>query len=633
MSSSGFSSSGGNGGGGVNNNGFFLNNTAGFNTGSPMINNVQLQYRQQLQDQMSSVPLPRRPTPTTSFAAKRPFSEQQQGVLFRSVKQRNQYNQTSPISPLTPFDFSSSLTGQTSISNNSNHPHLQNFRSLSTNNNFYTSNNGYNNHHHPSYLNSSLSQVYSSNRTMGLENSSKEIETEKKMRNKLQELEKQLLDDDEEDDDVVVTGDFNSSSSIVTTSEWSETMQSLITPTPAPTPKPFSPTPSCCSSSSSSSPPPLISSSSKQSFIDIANAISEGNTDVAVLKLETLKQVCNLRGDSEQRFIPYMVSALRSKINPTENPPPIQQLFSNDHVIATQMLFEASPCFKYGFMASNLAIVEATTTSNVIHVLDFDIGQGSQYITLIHAIAEKHQSRGIPIFIKITSVVLNQDYSVKQEDQRMVGDRLKKLADRVGLGFRFNIVEKPIFKLSQETLGIESDEALVVNFAFRLFKLSDESVSTENQRDELLRLVKSFSPRVVTLLEQEMSSNTASFVARVGEVSSYYLALFNSLDSTINRDGPERVKIEECLGRKAANSVACEGKERVERCEVFGKWRARMKMAGFVTRPLGQHVAESMKSRLNTKYKNNSGFTVKEESDGICFGWLDRVLTVASAWC
>ncbi|KAF5189887.1 Scarecrow-like transcription factor pat1 [Thalictrum thalictroides] len=626
---------------------FYINNpTTSFGGGSAMINhNVQLhQYRQQqlqhlqnLQsEQISSIPFRRN---MSNFVGKRSISEQQQqqGVLYRSVKQRNHYNHTSPISPLTPFDFSSSLTGNNNYhtsysSSSSSHPHLQQqLRSLSSNNSSYNINPSFSN-------NSSSSSSFVSNQVVSLD---KEFESEKKMRNRLEELEKQLLDDNEDDDvegvigrDVVVSG--------VTSSEWSETIQNLITPNHQISNKkpPFSPSPTSSSSSSSASSSSPQTFSSKQSFIDIATAISDGNLDIASTKLDHLSQVSNFHGDSEQRFIAYMVSALRARLNPTQNLSNGSELFQNDHIMATQTLYEASPCFKLCFMAANLAIIEATRDQpNNIHIVDFDICQGKQYISLIQAIGERQQSKtatGIrtkPITMRITSVL--HPHPEENQNQRIVGDRLKKLADLVGIGFKFNMVicKTGISSLNQESFSCEKDEALVVNFAFKLYKLSDESVSTENPRDELLRLVKSLNPRVVTMVEQEMNCNTAPFVARVAEVSSYYLALFNSIDSTLNRDGSERVKIEEALGRKAINSVTCEGKERVERCELFGKWRARMRMAGFVTRQLGQHVAESMKAKLNSVYRNNPGFTVKEEADGICFGWNDRVLTVASAWC
>ncbi|KAL9264120.1 Scarecrow-like protein [Drosera capensis] len=112
-----------------------------------------------------------------------------------------------------------------------------------------------------------------------------------------------------------------------------------------------------------------------------------------------------------------------------------------------------------------------------------------------------------------------------------------------------------------ETPRIEEEEAVVVNLAFTLHKVPDESVSMENYRDELLRHVKGLKPLVVILLEQDMNLNTAPFMSRVNEASSYHAALFRSLDATMTRGDSNRAALEETIGRKIANVVACEGRE------------------------------------------------------------------------
>ncbi|KAF6157688.1 hypothetical protein GIB67_037261 [Kingdonia uniflora] len=606
---SGYPSGGGGGGGGGD---FYNTNTS---NGGGSINNVQLHYRSQL--------------------AKRSIAESERQhhhqAFLRSVKQRsnnnnNSYYQTtttSPISPQTPFEFST-MDPSSRYAQTQTHPLYQQLRNNSYSlNNIINHNNNNNNvsNQNPTFCYSQLVPKH------GVFIESK-VDPDKKLRNQLQELEKQLLDDTDEDgsnhDDVL---------SVFSNSEWCENL--LVTPTQPQNQKqtPFSPSETSSSSSSSTSVASPSISSTKQSLIDIATAISEGNTETATVTLKTLKQFSNTRGDPQQRLTAYMVSALRSRINPVENPPPVNQLWSKDHIVGTQMLFKASPCFKLGFMAANLAILEATReTPNNIHVLDFEIGQGSQYSTLIHALGERQSGR--PTFLKITPVII--DDSGNRDDLVRVDEWLQKIAARAGVTLKFNVVCAKLSELNRDSLCCDPDEALVVNFAFKLYKLADESVSTENPRDELLRLVKGLNPRVVTLVEQEMNCNTASFVARVAESSSYYLALLESLDLLdliMNRDGVARMRIDECLGRKAANSVACEGKERLERCEVYGKWRARMGMAGLTPTPLNQNIADSLRARLSSEYGNNLGFTVKEDGGRISFGWMGRVLTVASAWC
>ncbi|CAN4087705.1 unnamed protein product [Withania somnifera] len=531
--------------------------------------------------------------------------QQQQGLGFylRNVKPRSYQQQ--PMSPLSPVDFSSNSNAST------RHP-LPDLQQLRLQHHGFLT---------PDY--STLGIPVQNRATIGVQELLSQ-ESEKKMMNCLQELEKQLLDDnDEEEGDTV---------SVVTNNEWSETIQNLISPCQYQNQNqklaslsPSSSTSSCASSTES---PPI--SCPKQSIIEAATAISEGKNDVAVEILTRLSQVANVRGSSDQRLTAYMVSALRSRVNPGECPPPVLELHSKEHIDTTQNLYEVSPCFKLGFMAANLAILEAVADHpfSKLHVIDFDIGQGGRYLHLLHALAAKKSDK--PMILKITA--FTEQASGVDESLNSIGDELKAVANRLGVCLCFNVMACKITDLSREKLGLEPDEAIAVNFAFKLYRLPDESVTTENVRDELLRRVKGLSPKVVTLVEQEMNGNTAPFLARVNEACGHYGALFDSLNATMSRDNIERVRIEEGLSRKMANSVACEGRDRVERCEVFGKWRARMSMAGFGPRPMSQLVANSLRMKLHSGTRGNPGFTVNEQSGGICFGWMGRTLTVASAW-
>jgi len=272
-----------------------------------------------------------------------------------------------------------------------------------------------------------------------------------------------------------------------------------------------------------------------------------------------------------------------------------------------------------------------------MHVIDFDIGEGGQFVNLLHALSARRSGKNPPV-VKITAVTNNSDgYLVANDggENRLtaVGELLTQLGDRLGISVRFNVVASlRLSDLSRESLGCDPDENLAVNLAFKLYRVPDESVCTENPRDELLRRVKGLNPRVVTLVEQEMNSNTAPFLGRVSESCACYGALLDSVESTVPSSNSDRVKVEVGIGRKLINAVACEGIDRVERCEVFGKWRMRMSMAGFELMPVSEKIAESMKSRLSNGNRVHPGFTVKEDNGGVCFGWMGRTLAVASAW-
>ncbi|CAN6709529.1 unnamed protein product [Malus baccata var. baccata] len=547
-----------------------------------------------------------------------------QNLYLRSLKPRT-FQHSSPISPLSPIDFSSgsSVSGSESLfSSTSILPHqrfglpmLQQLRPQPINQPAPPA---------MSYVNNLVPNNPVQNNPV----QTRGVDSEKMFSNRLQELEKQLLDDNDEDDE----GD---AVSVITktNSEWSETIQNLMgTAAPSQNQKPISPSPTSSSSSSSSVASPATSTCSKQSLMEAATAISDGKSEAAVeiLTRMTPTQVANPRPSSEQRLLEFMGLALKSRVNPIDNPPPIAELFRQEHTGSTQSLYELSPCFRLGFTAANLAILEATMTdqsaTSKVHVIDFDIGQGGQYVHLFHALVARQNGR--PAVVKITTVADNGG----EERLRMVHQKLSQAAQRLGVRLEFNVASQKIGDLNRESLGCEPDEPIAVNLAFKLYSMPDESVSTDNPRDELLRRVKGLAPRVVTLVEQELNTNTAPFMARVNECCAYYGALLESIEATVPRENPERVKAEEALSRKVANSVACEGRDRVERCEVFGKWRARMGMAGFELRPMGPNVTESLKKRPVSGNRVNSGFTVKEENGGVCFGWISRTLTVASAW-
>lgn len=452
-------------------------------------------------------------------------------------------------------------------------------------------------------------------------------ESSESMLNSLRELEKQLLDDEGGDDDVSVITHSNS--------DW---LHGLMTPNPNPVLSSSSPSSSSSSSSPSTASTTTSVACSRQTVLEIATAIAEGKTEIASEILARVSQTPSQRRNSEEKLVDFMVTALRSRINPASTESSAQ-LYGKEHILSTQLLYELSPCFKLGFMAANLAILDANDDATSFHVVDFEIGEGGQYVNLLHALSTRRSGKKNPPVVKITAVTnVSDGFSVAGGDRgegrlKTVGDRLSELGDRLGISLKFNVVAGlRLSGLSRESLGCDPEEPLAVNLAFKLYRVPDESVCMENPRDELLRRVKGLNPSVVTLVEEEMNSNTAPFLGRVSESCACYGALLDSVESTVPSSNSDRARVEEGIGRKLINAVACEGIDRIERCEVFGKWRMRMSMAGFELMPVGEKIAESMKSRLSNGNRVHPGFTVKEENGGVCFGWMGRTLAVASAW-
>lgn len=443
---------------------------------------------------------------------------------------------------------------------------------------------------------------------------------------KLKELEVALLDDD-------YGGMFDPDQIMDIDSEWADSIKNLLLPTSPKEPSSSGSNLSCTSSNKEISPLPCTSRpiTPRQMLINCAAALSEGKTEEATTIIAELRKLVSIQGDPPQRIAAYMVEGLVARIAASgkglykalkcKEPP------TSDRLSAMQILFEVCPCFKFGFMAANGAIAEAFKDEKRVHIVDFDINQGSQYITLIQALAARPIK---PRYLRITGVDDSESVQRAVGGLNIIGRRLEKFAEELGVPFQFRAISAKTSDVTPSMLNCRPNEALVVNFAFQLHHMPDESVSTINQRDRLLQMVKSLNPKLVTVVEQDVNTNTAPFFPRFIEAYNYYSAVFESLDATLPRESPDRMNVEkQCLARDIVNIVACEGEERIERYEVSGKWRARMTMAGFKSCPLSKYVNDTIRELLK-QYCNR--YKLKEEGGALQFGWEDKILIVASAW-
>uniref|UniRef100_A0A8R7ULH7 Chitin-inducible gibberellin-responsive protein 1 n=2 Tax=Triticum urartu TaxID=4572 RepID=A0A8R7ULH7_TRIUA len=290
-------------------------------------------------------------------------------------------------------------------------------------------------------------------------------------------------------------------------------------------------------------------------------------------------------------------------------------------------LYAVCPYLKFGYVSANGAIAEAVRGEDMIHIIDFRISQGVQWISLIQALAARP---GGPPTVRITCIDDSESAYVRGGGLEILGNTLSDIAREFGLPFEFHALDISVSEVEEGHLGVIPGEAVAVNFNLTLHQIPDESVSAANHRDRILRLVKQLSPKVVTIVEQELNTNTGPFTQRFAETLDYYTAIFESIDVERPREPKERTKMEQhCLARKIVNIVACEGAERVERHEVFSKWNARLTMAGFRPLPLGSRVKDNLRTLL---HYYSSNYRLAERDGVIYLGWKNRALVVSSAW-
>ncbi|OMO83686.1 Transcription factor GRAS [Corchorus capsularis] len=369
----------------------------------------------------------------------------------------------------------------------------------------------------------------------------------------------------------------------------------------------------------------------KELLCACAKAVENNDMHMTDWLMTQLRQMVSVSGEPLQRLGAYMLEGLVARLASSGSSiykalrckePASAELLSYMHI-----LYEVCPYFKFGYLSANGAIAEAVKDESRVHIIDFQIAQGAQWVTLIQALAARP---GGPPSIRITGIDDPTSSYARGGGLEIVGQRLRKLAELCKVPFEFHAAAISASEVQCENLGIRPGEAIVVNFAMMLHHMPDESVGTQNHRDRLMRLAKSLSPKVVTLVEQEANTNTAPFFPRFVETMNHYLAVFESIDVTLPREHKERISVEQhCLAREIVNIIACEGPERVERHELLGKWRSRFTMAGFTPCPLSSFVNSTIKTLLQSYCDK---YTL-EERDGVLYlGWMNQVIIASCAW-
>ncbi|XP_057963227.1 scarecrow-like protein 21 [Malania oleifera] len=369
----------------------------------------------------------------------------------------------------------------------------------------------------------------------------------------------------------------------------------------------------------------------KQLLIECARALSENKTDVFDKLVESARGAVSISGEPIQRLGAYMIEGLIArKVASGSN---IYQTLicrepeGNDLLSYMHILYEICPYLKFGYMAANGAIAEACRTEDRIHIIDFQIAQGTQWMILLQALAARPS--GAPL-VRITGIDDPVSKYARGSCIEAVGKRLATISEKFKIPVEFHAMPVSCPNVTRDMLDVRPGEALAVNFPLQLHHTPDESVDVKNPRDELLRMVKSLSPKVVTLVEQESNTNTAPFFTRFLETLEFYSAMFESIDATLPRESKDRINVEQhCLARDIVNIIACEGKERVERHELFGKWKSRLTMAGFQQYPVCSYVNSVIK-RLLKCYSEH--YTLVEKEGATLLGWKNRNLISASAW-
>ncbi|KAK1432163.1 hypothetical protein QVD17_09055 [Tagetes erecta] len=401
-------------------------------------------------------------------------------------------------------------------------------------------------------------------------------------------------------------------------------------------------------------------------LLTCAKHVASSNFEHANIALDQISHLASPEGDTMQRIASYFAEALANRMLKTW--PGIYKAihstktsFASDNILVKKMFFECFPYLKIAFVITNQVIIEAMEGEKMVHVIDLNAAEPTQWRALIRDLSARPEG---PPHLRITGVhqqkeVLDQMARVLIED-----------AEKLDIPFQFNPIVTKLENLDVEKLNVKTGEALAISSVLRFHSLlapDDEVVKSRNnfQRvfqlnqkelvngyspsqdtassaplsttitstkiDGFLNALRGLSPKVMVVAEQDSDHNKSSLMERLSESLYFYAALFDCLESTLPRTSTERLKVEKMLfGEEINNIISCEGGERKERHEKLEKWVQRLEVAGFGCVPLSYYAL--LQSRRLLQGYSCEGYRMKEENGCVVMCWQDRPLFSVSAW-
>ncbi|KAM0050898.1 putative transcription factor GRAS family [Helianthus debilis subsp. tardiflorus] len=352
-------------------------------------------------------------------------------------------------------------------------------------------------------------------------------------------------------------------------------------------------------------------------LFECAVAISVDNLGEAHRMVLELTQMASPYSPScGERVVAYFAKAMASRVmnswlgfcSPLTNHKLIHGGF--------QVFNNISPFVKFAHFTSNQAILEAFQRRDRVHILDLDIMQGLQWPALFHILATRIEG---PPYVRMTGMGTSMELLVE------TGKQLSNFAKRLGMSFEFHPVAKKIGDVVDlSVLQIRRGDAIGIHW------LQHSLYDATGTDWKTMRLLQELNPRIITLVEQDISHG-GLFLDRFVSSLHYYSAIFDSLGAFLPIDDNNRHRVEHSLIHREINNILAVGGPGRSGDDKFRVWRSELGRNGFLQVPMSSNSLAQAQLILNM-FPPTHGYNLVQEDGTLRLGWKETALYTASAW-
>ncbi|OEL28834.1 Scarecrow-like protein 6 [Dichanthelium oligosanthes] len=313
----------------------------------------------------------------------------------------------------------------------------------------------------------------------------------------------------------------------------------------------------------------------------------------------------------------YFKEALRLALSPTGEAPARPVSTPYDVVLklgAYKAFSEVSPVLQFAHLTCVQAVLDELGGAGRIHVLDFDIGMGEQWASLMQELAQRCPAATL----KVTALVSSASHH--HLELQLIHENLSGFAAELGVFLQFAAFNIDTLD-SAELVAITSGDAVAVHLP-----VGSAHVAA---MPAILRLVKRLGAKVVVSVDHGCDRTELPFAAHLFQAFQSCVSLLDSIDA-VGSDADAVAKIERFLVQPGVEQrvVARHGAAAMGKTPL--PWRTVFASSGFV--PVQASTFAESQAEALLKRMALMGFRVEKRGGALCLYWQRSELVSVSAW-